>query len=713
MGSQYRRLGGHQDPVSRALARAAEARAAGAGRPVRAGRGARFRRLPARQPVFYGALFHLAWLRTASGLERVNWRDMETEELGSVYESLLELVPNLSGPSGFGFIDGGRARAQDYSAATTRRTRLVQALLDETLDPLVAERTKGKDGQAAIDALLDLRIIDPACGSGHFLLAAARRLAVKCAELDKPGAAPTPRRLPPLAARGGAALPVRRRQEPHGHRARQGGAVDRDRGARQAAVVPRRTPALRRCPARRLRPRRPASRAFPTRRTSRSRGTTRRRRRMEEAQQGRARCAQAGPVRLLRAAARGAGGGARAGGAGRGRAGEVEAKAERFRALLAGPDRYRMEVACDLYCAAFLMPKTEGPRARPVTATEFIPTSRDVWDKLQGRPPARAVWRGSAVTPPRPRARSTGRWSFPQVFFPGPGTAAWLRSCARQPAMGAHQAAGAGVLRRPRSRDRKGTEQGRAPKVDRDARRGTRRIGEAHAARRVQGSQARRRGGERVREDARRSWWPFRADGLGDVNTYALFAELFATMARRAGVIVPTGIATDATTAPFFAHLVQKQRLAALIDFENREALFPAVDSRMKFAILTIAEQIKSPRFSFFLTNTGQIGSSERRFSLSPTEITAINPNTHTAPVFRSKADAELTKQIYARVPVLIDDNKGKVANPWGLKFHTRIWHMAEDAEWFKTAFQLTENGASRHGANWITRSKSEIRSSL
>jgi hypothetical protein len=44
------------------------------------------------------ALFHLAWLRPEANapLTRVNWRDMGPEELGSIYESLLELVPMLS-----------------------------------------------------------------------------------------------------------------------------------------------------------------------------------------------------------------------------------------------------------------------------------------------------------------------------------------------------------------------------------------------------------------------------------------------------------------------------------------------------------------------------------------------------------------------------------------------------------------------------------------
>ena len=81
----------------------------------------------------------------------------------------------------------------------------------------------------------------------------------------------------------------------------------------------------------------------------------------------------------------------------------------------------------------------------------------------------------------------------------------------------------------------------------------------------------------------------FALTGRGDVNTYALFAELFANLARqRAGVIVPTGVATDATTAPFFGYLVEKQRLAQLVDFDNRLPLFSSVHRMFKFSLLTI-----------------------------------------------------------------------------------------------------------------------------
>jgi hypothetical protein len=171
----------------------------------------------------------------------------------------------------------------------------------------------------------------------------------------------------------------------------------------------------------------------------------------------------------------------------------------------------------------------------------------------------------------------------------------------------------------------------------------------------------------------------FPLTGRGDVNTYALFAELFANLAGsrgRAGMVVPTGIATDATTAPFFASLVSGNRLAQLTDFENRERLFPAIDSRMKFSLLTVGREVASCRFAFFLRDPTQLNEHDRCFSLSAEDIGRINPNTKTAPVFRSRADAELTAKIYARLPVLFDESKGRAGNPWGVSFMQHVRYV-------------------------------------
>ena len=135
------------------------------------------------------AVYRLGWLADRNGMVPVNWRAMETEELGSVYESLLELQPQLT--------DDGRtlAFASDVSErkGNQRKTTgsyytpdsLVQALLDTALDP-VLDRTEAEADDPE-NALLRLTVIDPACGSGHFLLAAARRIATRVARIRADG----------------------------------------------------------------------------------------------------------------------------------------------------------------------------------------------------------------------------------------------------------------------------------------------------------------------------------------------------------------------------------------------------------------------------------------------------------------------------------------------------------------------------------------------
>jgi hypothetical protein len=150
--------------------------------------------------------------------------------------------------------------------------------------------------------------------------------------------------------------------------------------------------------------------------------------------------------------------------------------------------------------------------------------------------------------------------------------------------------------------------------------------------------------------------------GRGDVNTYAIFAETNRMLIGedgRVGCIVPSGIATDDTTKFFFADLMESQSLASLYDFENREGLFPEIDSRMKFCLLTMRgsgkERSRSAAtdFVFFAFNVENLHEEQRHFTLTATDIALLNPNTRTCPIFRSKRDAELTKAIYHNVPPL------------------------------------------------------------
>ena len=174
--------------------------------------------------------------------------------------------------------------------------------------------------------------------------------------------------------------------------------------------------------------------------------------------------------------------------------------------------------------------------------------------------------------------------------------------------------------------------------------------------------------------------------GVGDVNTYALFAETISQITAdsgRAGFIVPTGIATDDSTKAYFGALATSGRLASLYDFENREAIFPGVHRSYKLCLLTIGSTTEA-EFAFFLTQTSQLADDRRRFTLSADDFSRINPNTLTCPVFRARRDAELTRKIYHQVPVLIREARGTLAeqNPWGIRFMA-MFHMSNDSHLF------------------------------
>jgi hypothetical protein len=176
----------------------------------------------------------------------------------------------------------------------------------------------------------------------------------------------------------------------------------------------------------------------------------------------------------------------------------------------------------------------------------------------------------------------------------------------------------------------------------------------------------------------------FPLTAVGDVNTYALFAELSRTLLApdgRAGIIVPTGIATDDGAKAFFGDLIARRQIISLYDFENREALFPGVHRSYKFSLLTIGAAQAAPRFVFFATRAAHLRDERRVFSLTPADLGRINPNTRTAPLFRTRRDADLTAAIYARVPVLINETTGE--NPWGVRFMT-MFHMSNDSHLFR-----------------------------
>lgn len=147
-----------------------------------------------------------------------------------------------------------------------------------------------------------------------------------------------------------------------------------------------------------------------------------------------------------------------------------------------------------------------------------------------------------------------------------------------------------------------------------------------------------------------------------------------------------------------------EKRLSSLFDFENRERIFSEVYYRVKFCLITIGANEANARFAFFLTNPAQLEDSERNFFLTPVEIAQLNPNSRTAPVFRARADATLAAKIYSRSPVLIEDAKGPIGNPWKVEFRQGLFNLTSESGRFRTASQLAMAGFVRKEMLWVER---------
>lgn len=652
------------------------------------------------------AVFQLGWFRADGGLSRVNYRDMGPEELGSVYESLLELVPDLQGlatPATARLAFVGDDASDASTKGNTRKLTgsyytpdsLVQELIRSALEPVIA-RTVKANPERPVDALLSLTVCDPACGSGHFLLSAARRLADEVAlhraAAEREGGAPTPADYRhalrdvvgrciygidrnPMAlqlARTALWLEAYSPDRPLGfldHHLRVGDAL---LGVLDPKVLEHGIP--------------------------------------EEAY-----AALSGDDKTVASALKKqnkadlkswreiAGGDlfAQAGIAASAR--EVESLADESpEALLAKRTAWRKaEVTArhstlarlaDLYLAAFLAPK----RAE---AAATVPLSGDLWAVTHGDPARPGI---EAAAADLCAAHRVFHWwlAFPQVRAQGGfsvmlGNPPWERIKLQEEEFFATRSPLVAAAKNKAERSQRiewlrdgvllhhlNPDLARAEGVVPPNRAETALYEEFVVARRAAEAAS------LYFHDGRR----YPLTGVGDVNTYALFAEGFLQATADtgfAGFIVPTGIATDDSTKAYFGFMASSGRLASLFDFENSDAVFPSVHRSYKFSLLTLGAADRA-EFVCFATQVPQLADARRRFTLAPDEFALINPNTRTCPVFRSARDAELTKKLYRAAPVLIReavvDAEGKVVepeiNPWGISFQ-RMLDMSNDSGLF------------------------------
>ncbi len=570
---------------------------------------------------------------------RVNYAALDVEELGSVYESLLDFEPIVvdadpERPELWDFqLGAGSGRKSSGSYYTPRE--LVQELIGSALVPVMEQRLKdaGRDPEKQEEALLSMTVIDPAAGSGHFLLAAARRIARELARVRTGEREPAPeavrtamRDVVPSCIYGvdknemavdlckvglwieghapGRPLSFLDHHIKHGDSLI--GVYDLDvlkdgipDGAYKALTgddkeVAKRVKALNK--------------------------------RHKKGEQG-----------LRRSA------------------GEVANLAADYRDLREMPDDtpeavrekealYRLlredgltaRTACDLWTYAFFAPLTEESEA-------LVPTSDDM------RAQHRAQVNGLAMSVSREHPYFHWPLEFPDVldeagFDVVLGNPPWERYALQEKEWFAGK--DDNIANAPNAAVRKqmiaALETGNPPL-----------FADFQAAKHLAEAQS-----GFTREGGR---YPLGAKG--QINQYQVFAELGRSLLSQSGmfgVILPTGLATDNNTKELFGDIVARSQLVSLFDFENK-FIFPAIHKSYKFSLVTLcgSPRKEAAEFSFFLHQVTDLGDGGRRFYLSAEDIERFNPKTKTLPIFRTRRDAEINNGIYAASGAFEADVRG------------------------------------------------------
>ena len=626
---------------------------------------------------FLDALRDLAFIRRGNALRPVDYRSLGAEELGGVYESLLALTPRVGA-------DGADFKFAEFAGNERKTTgsyytpdSLVQCLLDSALDPVVEDAVRGKSGREAEKAILELNILDPAVGSGHFLIGAARRLARRLARARATAdgeSEPSPLLyqralrdvigrclygvdINPMAAelcRVGLWLEALEPGKPLSFLDRRIRVGDSLLGILDPAVMARGVPGQ-------------AYKALTGDDKAVCRDLKARNRRagasvqtglFDEAGIGRIVTAVTGiddmPEDTLA---------------------DIDRKRAAWETARAVDARRREALRGNLFTGAFLAPKTaDGMGAVPLTE-DLNRLDRDMPMRLRAVDAARDL----------AKRHRCFHWpvEFPEVMAAGGfdvvlGNPPWERIKLQEKEFFAARAPEIAQARNKAARERviQALVATDAPPADRALH------GEFQKAKHT----------VEVASHFIRSSGRFPLTAVADMNTYALFAETFLQLlapSGRAGIVVQSGIATDYGTRRFFREVSETGRLISLYDFENREGLFPGVHRMMKFCLLTLgASGNGSADFTFFATNIKHLADRRRHFTLSTEDIHRINPNTRTMPVLRSRADAELTKKIYEHVPLLIND--ARQYNPWAIRFMT-MFHMANDSDFFVPSARLRD----------------------
>ena len=617
------------------------------------------------------ALRELSLYMQKGQLRRVNYAAIDVEELGSVYESLLDFTPQIKVTEGiyqFKLVAGSDRKT---TGSYYTPPELVAQLIKSALLPVIEDRLKQAETQTKQEvALLSIKVCDPACGSGHFLLAAARRIGTELARVRTKEAQPSPEEIRqgirdviqnciygvdinPLAVdlcKVALWIEGFNRGKPLNfldHRIKCGNSLVGvlDLNCLSEGIPDNAYKAV-------TGDDKKVSGAI-KKQNKKDRDNKNQLSLFEGLEEGRSRYSETA-IKL--------------GAISEDTTGDVRNKQNQYQKIRQDKGWWRDYSACNLWTAAFFTPLTQQN-------LQLLPTTAALFRLLRGNSVTEKIVEAANKLA---KEKRFFHWclEFPEVFEDGGfscvlGNPPWERIKLQEKEFFASKDVEIANAKNKAARSKLIKQLGETNPNLLQEFEDAKYYADAHS--------------KFIRESDR-----FPLTSRGDINTYAVFAETnrkLISSTGRLGIIIPTGIATDNTTKNYFSDLIKTQSLGSLTGFENEAFIFPSVHHALKFCTLTVTgenRKVKQADFIFFARYFSDIDNLERHFNLSSEEIALINPNTLTCPIFRTKTDAEITKKIYHRIPVLENEKMGK--NPWGISF-MRMFDMANDSGLFKDEF--------------------------
>ena len=606
----------------------------------------------------------------------VDYRNLGAEELGSIYESLLELHAQVDVPARRFALGSAAGNERKTTGSYYTPTSLINELLDSALDPVLEEAARSHD---PVSAILELSVLDPACGSGHFLIAAANRIAQRLAGVRAGGIEPAPDEVRtalrdvvgrclhgidvnPMAVELCKVSLWLEATEPGkplsflDHRIVCGNALLGTTPKLLADGIP--------------------DEAFTWLEGDDKKTASELKKRNKGERKGQGSLglfddSVAGVTKPVMAAIEAIDA------VPDDTAEQIARKAELLAELERSPEATKATLAADAWCAAFVAPKAKGePPITTATVRQILDdparVPADVIDRIRSLASEyrflhlHLAFPDVVSVPEDVGAATNERTGWDGGFSVLLGNPPWdMVQLSEKEFFSEHSpniANASGAKRKSLILKLRESDPGLFASY-------------LWAIRYTSGIRSLLCNSGR-----------FPLCGRGRVNTYSVFSELMRDAVNantgRVGAVIPSGIATDDTTKLFFHELIQNGNIDSLFEFENTGFFNAGKGHMLRFALLTLdlSSRRSVARFMFRGQNLADLSEPERIIQMNQDTVRLLNPNTNTCPIFSTEFDRILNEKIYRTNSILHLDDASTQPSGYELTFRQGVLNATTDS---------------------------------